>query len=268
MATKRQGKPVNSRRILRPLEPPKNYETITIKNHRELFVKSKEIARRVEEYPEYSVMFLSNPVLALEAYGVKLSRELQHHVLNTLRHQPRLRARREELEAKLEEQLGELAKPLDAAWMAGLVFQRREIAPRTIGKRVPSYKPALNAAAIERLQAARPAGRQRYAGERLSKVRFSLKVAPERRAVRRMDLDADLPPLKPAAKAPARLTLEQAWFYKDDPVVRDAVELGQIMRRGFPFRTPAEFRDIAGAKRVDAFRRFVRGVHLKEAAPQ
>ena len=265
MARKKTGtKSVSSRFTAKPLRPPQTYDTITIKSHRELFAKSKEIARRVEGDPEFSVMFLSNPVLALESYGIKLSRELQHHVLNTLRHPPKLRIRREELEAKLEEALGEPARPTEPKWMAGLVLKTQKIAPRTIGRREPAYKPPLNAEAIARLQAARPKGGKRYATERRIGVKFTLQVALPKSALRRMDLDAELPKLKRAAKAPARLTLEQAWFYKDDPLVRDAVELGQIMRRGFPFRTPAEFRDIAEGKKVDAFRRFVGGVRLKE----
>lgn len=248
----------------RPLKPPKSNDTITIRSHRELFAKSGEIARRVESDPEFSVMFLANPVLALESYGIKLSREIQHHVLNSLRHPPKLRQRREELEARLEKELGAPAKPTDPKWMAGLVFATRRLTPRSIGRREPAYKPPLNAESIARLQAARPKGGRRYATDRRIGVKFTLRVDEAKNAIRRLDLDAELPVLKNATKAPASLTLEKAWFYKDDPVVRDSVELGQIMRRGFPFRTPVEFRDIAEGKKVDGFRRFIGRVRVRE----
>lgn len=252
------------RRVIVPVEPPTDLEPITINTHRQLATRSKAIAKRVADSPEFSVMFLANPVLALESYGVKLSPEMRRHVLETLRHPPRLRARREELEKKLAEKLDGPVKPTDPEWMAELVFTVRKIKPRTIGNRTPAYKPPLNADAIKRLQAARPEGTKRYPGKRRLPVRFSLKVAPPKDTIRRMDLDAELPELKPAARPTKTLTLEKAWFYKDDPVVRDAVELGQIMRRGFPFATPAQFREIAAGKKVDAFRNFVRGVTLKE----
>ncbi len=246
------------------LTRPKEIETITIKSHRELALRSRDVAERVADDPEFSVMFLANPVLALEAYGIKLSRELQHHVMNTLRHPPALRKRRQALEAKLEKALGEVPKPTDPKWLANLVFSIRELEPRQVGKREPAYKEPLNEAAIKRLQAARPKGGQRYAGERQLPVRFSLQLEKPKSAIRRMDLDADLPDLKKASRKPASLSVEQAWFYKDDPVVRDAVELGQIMHRGFPFRTPAEFRKIEAGETVDGFRKFVRSVRVKQ----
>ncbi|EEW25933.1 hypothetical protein [Rhodobacter ferrooxidans] len=250
------------------LAAPEKQTVININSHRELIAKAKEIARRVQAAPGFSGMFLANPVLALEAYGIHLNPEMQHHVLTTLRHPPKLRTRREELEAKLKESLGDSVKPTDPAWMAGLVFKLRKMKPRAIEGLQPAYKPALNATAIARLQAARPKAVPRYPEQRHFTTGFSLTVAPENPALRRMDLDAPLPDLAPAAKPQATLTLEQAWFYKDDPVVHDAVELGQIMRRGFPFRTPAEFREIAKGARVDAFRSFVRAVRLKAPAPK
>lgn len=246
------------------LTRPKQHETLAINSHRELAINSKEIEARVAQDPEFSVMFLANPVLTLEAYGVKLSPEMKHHVLSSLRHPAALQERRTALESSLEKELGEPARPTDAAWMANLVFRTRQLAPRQIGKQEPAYRAPLNAKTIERLQKARPKGGARYATERRLPVRFSLKIEKPRSAIRRMDLDAELPELKPAARAPKSLSLEQAWFYKDDPIVRDAVELGQIMRRGFPFRTPAEFRKIEAGEMVDGFRKFVRGVTVKQ----
>ena len=162
------------------------------------------------------------------------------------------------------EQLGEAPKPVDEKWMANLVFKTRSLKPRVIRQREPAYKPALNADSIARLQAARPKGAKRYERSGRLKVKFTLKVAERANAIRRMDLDADVPDLSVATRAPAKLSLEKAWFYKDDPVVRDAVELGQIMRRAFPFKTPAQFRALAKGESADAFRKFIGGVTLKE----
>jgi hypothetical protein len=246
---------------------PKVAESIRIDSHRDLVAKAGLIEARVGQDPGFSVMFLSNPVLALEAYGIKLSPQMQHHVLSTLRHPPKLRTRREELEAILQEALGEKPHPEKPEWLAYLVFVKREIGPRQIAGLEPIYSPALNADALERLQGNRPKGVVRYPGVKRLPIRFSLGVAPSDPTLRRIDLDAELPKLEPAYMAPDALTLEQAWFYKDDPLVHDAVELGQIMRRGFPFRTPAEFRAIQAGTRVDAFRKFVRNVRVKGFRP-
>lgn len=251
-----------------PLKQPQAFEPLTIKSHRELFAKSREITRRVRDDPDFSVMLLSNPILALKAYGIKLSKELQHHILTTLRHPPKLRARREELEIKLGQALGETPKPTDPAWMARLVFETQKRTPLNTGKLEPAYVAPLNEKSIKRLQARRPKSTKRYSNETRLPVRFSLGVATPKNAIRRLDLDAELPALKPAANMPDELELEQAWFYKDDPIVRDAVELGYIMRRGFPFKTPAEFRQIEAGTTVDAFRRFVQSIRLKEVTPK
>lgn len=247
-----------------PLRRPRDRDEIELKTHRDLVAASREIADRVKVDPDFSVMFLANPILALEVYGIRLGKELRHHVLHTLRHPPKLAARRAELEASLEESLGAKPRPADPEWMAALVFEMREIAPRQVGERKPAYRPALNADAVARLKASRPSGGEKYAQPRRLPVRFTLRVAEGNETIRRLDLDAPLPELARAAKAPKALTVEAAWFYKDDPIVRNAVELGQIMRRGFPFRTPAEFRKIAAGETVDAFRKFVTGIRLRE----
>lgn len=249
-----------------PLPRPKVDQIVKVTNERELLAVARKLLEQLEKEPGFSVMLLANPVLALREYGIELAPEIEHHVLTSLRHPPRLRARRKELEAKLSAELGEPPRPTDSAWMARLVHERRKIEPRAIDGLAPSYKPPLSDARVAAIRAKHPPATTRYPGERRITVRHRMGVVPPRPAVRRLDLDAELPPRARAGQAPAELSLEQAWFYKDDPVVRDAVELGTIMRRGFPFATPDEFRRIARGEKVDAFRAFVDAVGLKSAA--
>src|SRR5690606_15830881 len=131
---------------------PAAFEPVTVKSHRELVAMARTLAPRIQQNPEFSVMLLANPVLALKQYGIELSKEMQHHVLETLRHPPKLRARRKELEASLESALGERARPNDQAWMARLVFEVRELAPLDTSGAAPAYRSALAAATVERLQ--------------------------------------------------------------------------------------------------------------------
>ncbi|MBN1237725.1 MAG: hypothetical protein JXB36_04440 [Gammaproteobacteria bacterium] len=229
---------------------------------------ARTLAPRIQQNPEFSVMLLANPVLALKQYGIELSKEMQHHVLETLRHPPKLRARRKELEASLESALGERANPGDEKWMARLVFELRELAPLDTSGAAPAYRSALAPATVERLQRLRPRAAKRYQGlKRRSRVQAAVGLADWRPSVRLLDLEAEPPELPAAGKAPKRLTLEEAWFYKHDPIVRDAVELGQIERRAFPFRTPAQFRDLAAGKSLDAFGAYVRSVRIPRAEP-
>lgn len=223
---------------------------------------AKPLQKRIAADPEFSVMLLSNPVLALEKYGIKLTPRLRTHVLHALRHPKALRERRAALEKSLEKRLGKPAKPNDPKWMADYVFKTRKLAPKLTDCAAPAYRIEDPGGLIAALKADRRPATDRYPEARRITVTSRLGVAPPAPTVRRLDMDAPLPELSPGKTPPAELPLEQAWFYKDDPVVRDLVELGQIERRAFPFRTPGEFRAIQSGKSVDGFRAFVQAVRV------
>lgn len=260
-------------------QPDQAHDRIAVDNHRKLLAMARVLAARIEKNPEFSVMLLANPVLALRQYGIALSKDMQRHVLETLRHPPKLRERRRVLERSLEAALGERAKPNDSKWMAKLVFELRGLSPLDTGDSAPTYRPALDSATIARLQRLRPAATKRYAHARTvaesrrpepapSALRARIASATPSPSVRLLDLDAPPPrTLKAAARPPKTLALEEAWFYKDDPIVRDAVELGQIERRAFPFKTPAQFRDLAAGRKLDAFGAYVRAVRIPRSEP-
>lgn len=244
---------------------PQRHAEITVNTERELLAMAKPLAKRIAADPAFSVMLLSNPVLALQRYGIRLTPRLRSHVLRALRFSRPLAARHDALLASLTEALGEAPRPGDPAWLAALAFERRGLEPRNIKGLTPCYRSEDPGGVLARLDASRPAATARYPQHRHIPVATRLGVAAPSPSVRRLDLDARLPPLERARKAPATLSLEEAWFYKDDALVRDAVELGQIERRAFPFRTPAEFRAIERGERVDAFRAFIRAVRVKPA---
>src|SRR5690606_34021655 len=127
---------------------------------------------------------------ALKQYGIELNAEMRSHVLATLRHPPKLRARREELEESLRKALAEAAKPNDAAWMAKLVFELRKLKPRDTKDAMPAYKSPLNAAMIERLQGLRPRATNRYKSVRRSNVQAAVGVAPWSPSIRLLDIEA------------------------------------------------------------------------------
>ncbi len=249
---------------LSPLPKPRQQPAIKVESERELLLMARDLKARVADDPEFSVLLLANPVLALKAYGIELSPAMADHVLRSLRHPPQLRSRRAELEASLEKTLGEVPRPTDPAWLAKLVFQTRKLAPRDLKGLSPAYGPEIFDKAIARLNEARPAPTSRYPGVRRLQVTQRLAVAPTKPALRRLDLGAPVPASKPANDLPKTLSLEEAWFYKGDPVVADAVELGQIVRRAIPFRTPDEFRKLQSGELVDVFRAFVRKVGVKD----
>lgn len=239
------------------IKSPLKNGAITVNTERQLLAMARPLAKRLAEDPRFSVMLLANPVLALAAYGIQLSPRMRDHVMQALRYPCALRERRAALEKALTKQLGEKPKPNDPKWLAKLVFGTRGLAPRDLSGRAPVYRTTKIDAAIARAQKGRPEAIRRYPGTRRIQVTARLGVAPPDPAVHRLDLDAPVPKLEAARRAPTVLTIEEAWFYKDDPVVRDAVELGQIERRGFAFRTPAQFRKIQKGEIVDGFRAFV-----------
>lgn len=251
---------------LKPLKviksPLKNGE-ITVSSERQLLAMARPLAKRLAADPEFSVMLLANPVLALAEYGIQLSPRMRDHVMQALRYPSALRKRQATLEKTLTEQLGEKPKPNDSKWLANLVFETRGLKPLDLAEQAPIYRTTAIDAAIARAQKGRPEATRRYSGARRIQVTARLGVAPPDPAIRRLDLDAPVPKLEPARTVPTGLTIEEAWFYKDDPVVHDAVELGQIERRGFPFRTPAQFRKIQKGEIVDGFRAFVTRISLE-----
>lgn len=248
-----------------PVKEPAFQETIKVSSERELITVARQLAARLSDQPEFSVMLFANPVLAMRSYGVELTKELEHHVLTSLRHPPELRQRRAELSDKIEKELCETPKPTDPEWLADLVFTKRKLKPRDIAKLEPVYKPALSQKRVAAIRARRPKQTKRYPQTRRIKVRHSMGVAESKNTIRRLDLDAELPDLPASQDRPKALTIEQAWFYKDDPIVRDVVELGAIMQRGFPFATPDEFRKIAKGESANAFRTFIKTVGVAQA---
>lgn len=252
-------------RRLAPLKTPKAFEAFEVKDHRGVAVAFRKIAERIAEDPGFGVMMAVNPVLAMEHYGIKLSPQMQDHVLRTIRHPARVRTRREALEAKLTEALGTPPRVEDPAWLADVLFDRLGLAPRQVGDAQPVYRPPMNAEVMNRIRPLRPPGAPRYPGPRRLKVRARLGMKPWKEAVRRLDLNATPPDLPAAPDRPAEVTLEAAWFYKDGhELARDLVELGQIQRMAFPIRTPDAFRKIAAGERASAVRSWITAIRFKD----
>lgn len=262
-ASKAETAKVDKNRLA-PLPVPAKAEIVKVDSERELLAMARTLKQRIAQDPSYSMLLLANPVLALKAYGFELSPKMADHVLRSLRHPKPMRERREQLERSLQEKLGKPPRPNDPVWMAELVFRHRELPPKETDGLSPAYSAGPFDKAIAALKDRRPGRTSRYSVERRLPGAMTLGVADVRPMSRRLDLTAPVPSVPTVKTPPQSLSLEQAWFYKDDPVVAEAVELGQIERRALPFRTPDEFRRIAEGKQVDVFRAFVREVRVKD----
>lgn len=248
---------------LRPITAKPDFDRLEISTHTAFAAKRGEIFRRFDAHPDLSVLFLINPVLALKEVGVELDREVSHHLLRGIQHPPKARQRRDELERELEERLGESPRPTDAVWLAATLFGKLQVQPRVIRGRQPVYADPLDPEAVERLQALRPARRKRRGGKPPAGTRVSVRAAVP--TVRRLDLDAELPELKPAARAPKRLTVEGLYFYKDaHPVARQLLELAIFQNRAFPIHTAATYRAIKKGEKPNAFRGWIRSIRFRQ----
>lgn len=252
-------------RFLLPLPIPRESKTVKVENERQLLAMARTLKQRVNQDPKFSILLIANPVLALKAYGIELSPKMQDHVLRALRHPRLLRDRRALLESRIDKNLGGAACPDDPVWLARLVFETRRLRPKDLRGLEPAYEAPPFDTAIRALQDARPAPMSRYPGVRRLGGSQRLSVAPPRPAARRLDIAAPVPDAPIAEAAPTTLTLEEAWFYKDDPAVADVVELGIIMRRALPLRTAEEFRKLQSGEATDVFRAFVRRVQVKDS---
>jgi hypothetical protein len=239
-------------------------DPIAIRDHRALATAQAAIAERINADPDFSVMLLINPVMALDEMGVKLSPQIRSHILHALQHPTALRTRRDELEQKLTSALGEAPRPNDEEWTAHFLFVTRKIKPLAIGDAKPLFKAPLNADIIRNVDKLRPPATKRYPQPRLIAVKSSTGTRPWQEAVRRLDLDAPVPALPPADRAPDKVPLEDLWFYKDlDPVVHDVLELGIVQRSSFPFLSPDRFRKILDGTEQNAFRSWIRAVRFE-----
>ncbi len=246
------------------LAAERSYDPLEVESRRGLATHRREITRRLNENPRITVLLLVNPVLAFAEVNVKLTREVADHVLHTLRHPRRVRERLDALEGELREGLGEAPRPTDPAWLATALFDRLGLEPLDTADHTPAYRSAIAPEAMERLQQLRPTlvKRARMLPRPLKGTRLT--VAPERHARRRLDLDAATPALAPVSKAPAGVSLEELWFYKDrHPLARKLLELGLIHAGGVRIHTPDGFRKIRDGQRVSPFRALVTGVRLK-----
>ena len=242
---------------------------IRINSHRALAAKQAEIIGRLQSRPEIAALFLVNPSLALQDLGVELSAEMSHHVLETVRHPPGLTKRREQLERKLEKKLGEPPRPNDAKWLSGILFDKLKLQPVSTRGLRPHYRDPLDEATRKRLEARRPKERgNRYTERRRTKSPV-LRVKRTAEALRRMDLDAKLPPLKETSYRPKNVSLEKAYFYKDShPLVRDLLELGIIQKRAFPIRSGAAYRKLKEGAKHNDFRAWIRAVKFNPEQPK
>lgn len=239
---------------------------LRINSHRALATQQAVLAERVAKHPDIAVMFLINPVLAFKLLGVSMSTAVASHVLHAIQHPIALRTRREELEAKLKEALGEVARPTDPLWNAHLLFKLRGMAALEIGDLRPTYGPPLGQTEAQKLHALRPPATLRYPQPRRLAPRARVGSVAWKESLRRIDLKAPTPKLPQATCRPDSVPLEDLWFYKDlDELVHDALELGIIQRRAFPVHSPDSFRQVLAGSKPNAFRSWVTSLRFKPA---
>lgn len=266
-ATERPAQPSGrlSAAARRPITVRSEFPPIEINSHRELAERSQEIMARLNAEPELAAMLFINPVLAMQDVNVKLSTEIAHHVLHATQHPPETRKRRDALEEKIKKELDQTPQPNNPAWVSEVLFQRLNVQPLDTRGANPIYKPALNAAAIERLQKRRPRAKPKYDLRLKARGTASVRLKEWSAAVRRLDLDAQLPQLPQAPEPPQEVTLEELYFYRDShPLIRDLLELGVLQRLSFPIHTGDAYRKIKAGERPNAFRAWFRNVRFKE----
>lgn len=228
-----------------------------VDSHRALLADARQIIARLQAQPDLIPLLGVNPVLALRAVGVTLTPSMADHVLRSFRLSPRARAECDPLVASLTDALGEAPKPLDPAWMARLVFEKLRLTPRDTQGQTPAYASALDAAATSRLARLLPAGGGGTDGtsEPRTAVRLVLPVTANR-----LDLSAPAPALPPLAETKTALTLEEAWFYKDEsPLVLDALRLALIERTAVPVASAARFRQLREGQISHPFTTWITG---------
>ncbi len=239
-------------------EPPP-----TIQSREELAAAAAKIVARLNRNPELAKAMLLNPAAAIQETGYKLAPEVFGHILRTVRHSKATAARRAELEARLEKELGEPPQPLDSDWLKRILFERLRVPPLDTGGREPVYREAISGSLRERLEKFRP--RLRRTSVKTPKPLHGVAIQTDltHRWPGRFDLEAELGDLPRAAAPPERVDLNTLYFYKDShPLVRDLIELAVIQRSSFPLHTPESYRKVRSGEKPSPLRTWITGVRF------
>jgi hypothetical protein len=235
----------------------------TIQSREQLAAAAAKIVARLNRDPELAKAMFLNPAAAIQETGYKLAPEVFGHILRAVRHSKATAARRAELEARLEKELGEPPQPLDSDWLKRILFQRLRLPPLDTSGREPVYREAISGALRERLEKFRP--RLRRITVKTPKPLHGVAVQTEltHRWPGRFDLDAELGDLPRASRPPEQVDLNTLYFYKDShPLVRELIELAVIQRSSFPLHTPESYRKVRSGQKASPLRTWITGVRF------
>ena len=241
---------------------------VRITTHAELVGVVRGVTARLESDPSLARLFAVNPVLALGETGVHLSPEMTDHVLRSIALPPAMREARERLAAVLRDASGEEPRPADPRWAAHLLFDVLQLTPRDTGGATPVYRSATDADTTARLAALLPhlPGSARVGPD--GRLRTAV-IVDDPVSSNRLDLDAPVPELPPAAAAPATLTPDEMWFYKDESaLVRNAIIVALIDRAAIPMATPATFRAVRDGQATHPLAAWITGVRFPSVRHQ
>ena len=230
---------------------------ITIDSHRLLAAKRKTIVDALVTDPDRGRLLFANASLAFKEAGVDLSPEIADHVLHTLRQSAAATTRRERLTAQLKKALGVVPHPSDPAWLASTLFDRLELTPLATTGHDAAYQPAIPPEVEDRLRTHLPPA---------SRPRLPARGSTTPRKIPwRLDLDADVPALPSARKAPSTVALDELWFYLDaHELVRPLLELGILEVSVLPTLTRTQYEAVKAGKPTGGFLDWVDSVTFPE----
>jgi hypothetical protein len=262
LAAKRAGAKPASR------HPPGSDAVLTITTERGLTRYRKQIAARLQANPAAMSLLVINPVMALREVGVELSPKVANHVLHAIAYPPAIREQRTRLIDELRKELGVVPHPSNKEWLARTVFDRLQATPLEIGERTPVYKSSVDTSAVRAIQALLPTRGVTVDGKPQD-PQHPIYAAPDvplacqPQTLNQLDLDATVPDLPVAKKAPAELTLPQLWFYKDSvPLAKPLLQLGIVENSGVYIHGPDNFRLIRDGDLPNDLVSWISGVRI------
>lgn len=220
---------------------------LRIDSHRLLIAKRKAIIDALVADPERGKLLFANAALAFKDSGVDLSPAISNHVLHTVRQSPEATTRREKLTEQLRAALGSVPKPSDPEWLAKTLFTKLQVTPLATKGHEPTYRPAIPVEVQQRL-------RRHLAPSSRPRVPVTSTATQPTPPPWRLDLDAEVPSLKPASKAPKTVTVETLWFYLGaHELVRPLLELAIIERSVLPTLTREQYEKVKSGKPTGGF---------------
>lgn len=240
----------------------KERKRIPINSEKDLQANALAILRRVNEDERGGLLFLLNPVFALEEAGFDLSPAMRRHIRRGLRYGAKTKTRIRKLEGEVAEVAGREVNVASDAQVARLLFDDLKLPVPTLGPPIEQqqqapvepveYEPEVEADDEEGMETEKAD----HAAMTVRELRTHLQQRGLVRSGRKRELIARLEEADRRRRQRPAITLEVLEALRDEhPVVPRIIELRKLLQTGWRFVNHETYEKVKDGASVTLLRR-------------